>query len=71
MLDEGNAINSDAVIKCQTQILGKRALTRTIETRHPDADFIFTTNIHGGFHFEQEILELLVDAVGDHIFGDF
>ena len=67
VLDEWDAINGDAIVKCQAQILGERALTRAIEARHPDANFIFATNVHGGFHLEQEILELLVDTVGDNV----
>ncbi|MNN38032.1 hypothetical protein D3C81_1520070 [compost metagenome] len=71
VLDEWNAINGNAIVKCQAQILGERALTRAIEARHRDADFVFATNVHGGFHLEQEILKLLVDAVGNHVFRDF
>ena len=71
MLDEGDAIDLDAVIEGQAEVFGERALARSVEAGHPNAHFVFTANVHGGFHLEQQVFKLLVDAVGHHVFGDF
>jgi hypothetical protein len=71
VLDEGYAVDRDAIVEGQAQVLGEGAFARAIEAGDPDADFILAADIHRGFHLQQQVLELLVDALGDHVFGDF
>ncbi|MDT4865681.1 hypothetical protein FQZ97_1004990 [compost metagenome] len=70
MLNERDAIDLDAVVKSQTEVLGQRALTRAVEAGNPDPHLVFTTCIHGSLHLEQQLVELLIDAVSHHILGD-
>ena len=40
LITKSNAINHQALIKRQAQIFGKGTLTRTIEARDPDTNFL-------------------------------
>ena len=70
VLQERGAVDLALVIEGQAQVLGERALARTVEAGHPDADFVLATRFHGQLHAVQQLAELLFDALGDDVFRD-
>src|SRR5690606_4313084 len=70
VIDERRAVDSALIIKRQAEILGERALTGAVEAGDPDAHLIFATGLHCKLHAIEEFAELLLDALGDHVFRD-
>ena len=56
--------------KRQAQVLGEGALARAVEPGDPDADFVLAARFHRQLHLGQQLLELLLDALGDDVLGD-
>jgi hypothetical protein len=70
VLDERRAVDGALVVEGQAEVLGERALTGTVEARDPDADLVFATGLHRQLHAIEELAELLLNALGDHVLGD-
>ena len=70
VVDERRAVDGALIIERQAEVLGERALARTIEARDPNTHFVFATGFHRELHAIEELAELLLDALGDHVLGD-
>ena len=59
------------LVEREPEIFRERALARPIKAGHPDTDFVLAARLHGELHAVQQFAELLLDALGDDVFGDF
>ena len=70
MLEEGRAVDAALIVEGQPQVFGEGAFAGAVITRAPDADLMLSAGLHRQLHPIQKLLELLLDAVGDHVLGD-
>jgi hypothetical protein len=70
VLDEGGAVDLALIIESQAQVLGERAFARTVEAGNPNADLVLATRFHGQLHAVEQLTELFLDALGDHVLRD-
>lgn len=71
MLQERLTVDYAVTVQGKAEILGERALARTIEAGHPHPDLVSSADVHGGLHLFEQVFELLLDPVGYLVFGDF
>jgi len=71
MPQEGLSIDLYRLIECETEIFGERALARAVEAGDPHSDLMAPAGFHRRLDVLQQSFELILDAVGDDILGDF
>ena len=70
-LQERLTADLHGAVECETEILRKRAFSRAIKARHPDADFMAATATLGCLHLVKKIFETVFDPLGDYVLRDF
>ena len=71
MLQERLTVDYVVTVQGKAEILCERALARTVEARHPNADLVASADFHGDLHLFEQVSKLLLDPVGHLVLRDF
>src|SRR5690606_24061126 len=71
VFQERRPVDDTTIVERQTEVLGEGALPRAIEAGDPDTDLVLAPGFHRQLHLGEQVVELLLDVLGDDILRDF